>query len=86
MESSLQSITTDICLFLKENILAAGVEVRPDLPLSNIGVDSFAIMEIVLFIERRFGLTFPLEELTPDVIESVDTLSRRCHALIHSPS
>ena len=86
MDTSLQNITTDICEFLKENILADGIEVNPELSLADIGVDSFALMEVVLFIERRFGLTFPLEELTPEVIESVGSLSLRCSELMSQMS
>lgn len=83
---TLHDITAGICKFLKDNILAPGVEVSPDQSLANLGVDSFSLMEVVLFIERRFGLVFPLEELTPEVIESVASLSHKCSKLINSPS
>ena len=38
-------------------------------------VDSVGIMELVLFIEEKFGLTVDDEDLTPDNFDSVDRLA-----------
>ena len=75
---STEEIAGELCDFLRENILAANVEVTAKTELGNIGVDSFSLMELVLFIERRFGLVLPAESLTPDNIASVGTLSAYC--------
>jgi acyl carrier protein len=32
--------------------------------LSDAGVDSFALMELVLYLERRFGVVVPVDRLT----------------------
>lgn len=33
-------------------------------PLADVGVDSFALMETVLYLERRFGIVVPIDRLT----------------------
>jgi len=81
-ELSLEEIASQLCVFLRENILASDIAVTPDTELSHIGVDSFSLMELVLFIERRFGLELPAEALVPENIASVRSLSAYCAGLL----
>ncbi len=80
MEIQAEDIAAQLCGFLRERILAPGVPVTPDTDLSDIGVDSFALMELILFVERRYGLVLPPEALTPENLASVAALSRYCAA------
>ena len=64
----------ELCAFITNNILAGDVEVQADTILSDIGVDSFSIIEIILFIERKFGVAIPHESLTPENLVSVNAL------------
>ncbi|HVD97105.1 MAG TPA: acyl carrier protein [Cytophagaceae bacterium] len=64
----------ELCHFISENILAGEATVEPDTILSDIGVDSFSIIEIILFIERKFGIAIPHESLTPENFTSVNAL------------
>ena len=75
---SAEEISSALCSFLQQNILAPDVQVTPDTELALIGVDSFSLMEIILFIERRFGLILPPESLTPQNTSSVSNLSLCC--------
>ncbi len=79
---STESIAEVLCGFLQENILAPEITVTTDTDLSSIGVDSFSLMEIILFIERRFNLVIAPESLTPENIASVNTLSLCCNQLL----
>ncbi len=79
-----EEIASELCVFLRENILAPNVEVTASTELSNIGVDSFSLMELVLFIERRFSLILAAESLTPDNIASVGNLSAYCISQLSS--
>ncbi|OQK16280.1 hypothetical protein AU255_14410 [Methyloprofundus sedimenti] len=81
---SAEEIASQLCVFLRDNILAPQIEVTSDTALSEIGVDSFSLMELVLFIERQFGLELPAEALTPENITSVGTLSSYCVARLNS--
>ena len=75
---SVEDISSALCVFLQKNILASDVEVTPETELAVIGVDSFSLMELILFIERRFGLVLPLESLTPQNTATVSNLSLCC--------
>jgi acyl carrier protein len=75
MEVPVEDIVAKLCEFLREQVLAEGVEVSGDTVLADIGVDSFSLMEILLFLERAYGLVFPLEVLTPENIQTVHTLA-----------
>lgn len=79
-----EEIAQQLCAFLRENVLAPHIDVTSDTALSEIGVDSFSLMEVVLFIERKFGLELPAEALTPENIASVTTLSAYCVARLNS--
>ncbi|MCB9680080.1 MAG: acyl carrier protein [Alphaproteobacteria bacterium] len=67
-------IGRELCSFLKTEVLAPGVHLDEDAPLAEVGVDSFSLMELVLFIERRFGIVLPMAALTPDNVRSVRAL------------
>jgi acyl carrier protein len=75
---SAEEISKRLCAFLQENILAPQIEVSPNTELNMLGVDSFSLMEMILFIERCYGLVLPPESLTPDNIASVASLSQYC--------
>jgi acyl carrier protein len=82
--SSTEEIVKQLCSFLSDNVLASSVDLSPDTHLTSIGVDSFSLMEMILFIERRFGLVLPAESLTADNISSVNALSQHCAFLLNS--
>lgn len=81
---SAEEIASELCGFLRENILAPNVEVTVETTLAEIGVDSFSLMEVVLFIERKFALELPAESLSPENIASVGTLSAYCAKKLNS--
>jgi len=57
------------------NLVAENVGIEPNTVLSDIGLDSFSTIEMVLFLERKFGIELPDEVLTPDNIASVSALT-----------
>lgn len=65
----------DLCGFLGTEVLGTGAPVADDAVLADLGVDSFSVMELVLFVERRFGVVLPMDRLTPDAIRTVRTLA-----------
>lgn len=76
-------IAEKLCSYLRKNILADDIVVNTETELASIGVDSFSLMEMVLFIERSLGLVLPAESLTPENIASVGTLSQYCETLLN---
>lgn len=83
VEVTLEEVASQLCDFLRDNVLAGDVVVSPDTELSHIGVDSFSLMELVLFIERRFGLELPAEALIPENIASARVLGAYCVSLLN---
>ena len=61
--------------FMRENVVAKGVDITPDTVLRDIGVDSYSVIEMVLFIERQYGVVLPEEKLLPENLKSVRALA-----------
>lgn len=68
-------VRAEICAFIRENLLAEGVIIEPDTILSNIGIDSYSIIEIILFIERKYGTVIPESMLIPENFKSVNAIA-----------
>jgi acyl carrier protein len=72
---SAESIIGEIKKYIEKNILAEDIRIEADTNLKEIGIDSFSIVEIILFIERRFGVAIPDEKLVPDNFKSLQALA-----------
>lgn len=66
-----ETYETPIITFLKNNILAEGVEINPQTILRETGIDSYSIVEIILFIERQFNYVMPDHLLKSENFETV---------------
>lgn len=73
-----EAIAEKLCDFLRNHIIAPGVDFKSDTGLSHLGVDSFSLMEMILFIERCYGLILPPESLTTETLATVESLSQFC--------
>jgi acyl carrier protein len=72
----MESVCQELREFLSREVLTSGVKVTNEAVLAELGVDSFALMEVMLFVERRFGVVLPVEQLTRDNVRSVAALGR----------
>jgi acyl carrier protein len=68
-------IIAEIKKYIENNILAEAVQVQADSDLKKVGIDSFSTVEIILFIERRFGVSIPDEKLVPDNFKTIQALA-----------
>ena len=80
--SSLSLQRTDILKRLKE--IASGkvpvdiARFSPEARLSDIGVDSFSLIELVFLAEEEFGIRIPIEGLSINTVGDVlDVISQR---------
>lgn len=64
-------LQTYICQDLGVNIS----DLDPETPLANAGIDSMALLRILLFVEERFGVYLPDEALTVENIYNLSSLS-----------
>ena len=75
MTPDVDVVATTIVDYLNTHIMAATNRIGPDDLLAPAGVDSMALLKVLVFIEREYGLWVPDEELTDDVIASARTLA-----------
>lgn len=71
MEETIKALKEFIC----SNILDKSIDLTEDTILKEIGVDSFSIIEIVLFIERKFGKLIPDHLLVPETFSTLRSLA-----------
>lgn len=68
------TIERDVRQFLAENFILAdgGAGLGADDSLTQAGVlDSMGVLELIMFIEQRFGVTVPDEDTLPENLDSV---------------
>ena len=81
--ANLKSIENEIIHFLVSNILSEGVEVSEQTSLKDLGIDSFAIVEIILFIERKYGYVIPDEYLLPENFQTIHSIAQVVFEIEH---
>ena len=79
---SLEAVRVHITDFLRERVLAPDVLVPPEARLDGLGVDSFRLMELILFTEEGFQVSIPLSLLTPENVATIESLSRCVHGVV----
>lgn len=71
-----QETINELKNFICMNIIAENVDIESNTILKDIGVDSFSIIEIVLFIERKFGKLIPDHLLVPETFATLENLAK----------
>ncbi len=74
-ETDPKIIAEKLCDFARKNFVAEGVEFDAQSPLSQAGIDSFALVELVLFCERVLGVRVPDSQLTGNNLASMSALA-----------
>jgi acyl carrier protein len=74
-ETDPKIIAARLCEFARINFVAEGVDFDEHSPLSEAGIDSFALVELVLFCERVLGVRVPDSHLTPTNLASMSSLA-----------
>ena len=61
--------------FVNANIMARGRSVQPDDDFELMGIDSMALLKVLLFVEAEFGFWMPDEDLVPENLTSARALA-----------
>lgn len=72
----LEQVESDLIQFLITSILANEVELDVHMELKSIGIDSFSIVEIILFIERKYGVVLRDDQLLPEHFKTVHSIAQ----------
>lgn len=78
-----QVIIEEIKKYIEKNILATSVKIDADTDLKSAGIDSFSTVEIILFIERKYGTSIPDDKLVPENFKTLRSLASTVHELMH---
>ena len=70
-----KTIIGELKKYIEENILSGDITIDAATNLQHAGIDSFSTVEIILFIERRFGVMIPDDKLVPDNFKTLLALS-----------
>jgi acyl carrier protein len=74
----MDNIQEVIINFIKENYIAGRsnkTELKPDESLLDSGVmDSTGILELVLFLEEKFSIAIPDDEIVPENLDSINNI------------
>jgi acyl carrier protein len=73
---TVSAIAQQLTEFVNREIMAPGHAIGPDDRLEPAGVDSMALLKVLLFIEREFGFWIPDEDLVEDTVASATSLAR----------
>ena len=71
-----QDICNELINYIKSNLADSNISISKDTPFNQIGLDSSSVIELVLFIERKFQVSITEGDLVPDNLKSVDTLAQ----------
>jgi acyl carrier protein len=65
-----EEVAKAVTNFINANIMARARPVKPDDDLEMAGLDSMALLKVLLFIEAQYGFWMPDEDLVTDNIRT----------------
>jgi len=68
-------ITKSLLAFVNNNIMARSRQIGADDDIKAAGVDSMAMLKILVFIEAEFGIWMPAEDLAVHNLSTLRSLS-----------
>ncbi len=74
-------IIADIKRFMEINILAGNIKLDGDTILQNAGIDSFSIIEILVFIQEKYKMLVPDDHLVPENFKTLASLAHLVNKL-----
>jgi acyl carrier protein len=81
IQKDFNSIVQELRQFVRTNLLANHAEFDEHSLLAEAGIDSYSIVELLLFSERAFGVSVPESHLTRENLASLNTLAHCIVAL-----
>jgi acyl carrier protein len=74
-EKNPKTIAAQLCEFARTNFVPEGAEFDEHSPLAKAGIDSFALVELLLYCERVIGVRVPDSHLTGNNLASMAALA-----------
>ena len=71
----MSELERDVRGFITDNFILDGDDLAGDASLTQQGVlDSMGVLELIMFVEERFGVKIPDEDTLPENLDSVDRI------------
>jgi acyl carrier protein len=71
----LDTVADTLTAYVNANIMAPGRRIQADDDFEAVGIDSMALLKVLLFVEARFGFWPPDEDLVADNLRSPRALA-----------
>lgn len=71
-----QTLEQQLAALIQENVLPSAGDLQPDTNLFDAGLDSMAIMQLLLLVEDQYGVMPPESDLTRDNFATPQDLAR----------
>jgi len=75
IQNNPKTIANQLCQFARTNLVANGTDFNEYSVLADFGIDSFSLVELLLFAERTFGVSVPESHLTHENLASLATIA-----------
>lgn len=77
--ATIDDVAAAIVRFVNAEIMAETHPIEADDVLADHGVDSMALLKVLVFLEREVGVWVPDEDLTDDVVRTARALATYVH-------
>lgn len=74
----------ELSLMIGGGLLDVGADFSSRSDLFDLGLDSMAIMQLLILIEERFGLVLPAEAVTREHFQNVESLAKLLQSCVAS--
>ena len=79
--SELSEIIQNILGFMKNEMFDSSIDLKPDTNLFESGFDSFSLMKLLVFIEKKYNIHVPEEAITESNMQNITNFSKLIYAL-----
>lgn len=76
----IEQIQEQLVFFLQNEIFDSSVQIGADTDLFETGFDSFSLVKLIVFIEKKYNLQIPEEKLTEETLRDVNRISELIYA------
>jgi acyl carrier protein len=76
----IDQIKGQLVSFLKYEIFDSSVPLATDTDLFESGFDSFSLIKLIVFIEKKFSIPIPEEKITEETFRNINSLSELIYA------
>jgi len=76
----IDQIKGQLVSFLKDEIFDSSVTLETDTDLFESGFDSFSLIKLIVFIEKKFEFPIPEEKITEEIFRNINSLSELIYA------